>query len=232
MDAVNHVEHGNQVDQPLPVRLIACPHLAMEHGRIDRYVPAGPTVAAHLRAIGWKLEGLHARVFIDGEFIEHAQWEYAVPRRGQSCVARVIPMSKKGGGKGIMGIVAMIGIVVASIFTAGGGLAGLAGMIGGSGAWAGAAGLGLAGGLGASLAAAAVTVAGSLQMNAVLRRNQLTQEGQDHARLTIHDAPSDPRRRTAARDGRWDFGRAGRARRRGRLSPRTTGARRVDGARH
>jgi len=48
------------------LRFIACPSLFYEHGRIDRYVPAGPTVSEHLGAIGWNPDRLHARDLIDG----------------------------------------------------------------------------------------------------------------------------------------------------------------------
>jgi len=116
MDAVNHVDPVNQEGPPSLIRLIACPHLADEWDKIDRYVPAGPTVAAHLRAIGWKPEGLHARVFIDGEFVEQARWKYTVPQAGQSFVTRVIPSGGQGGGKDALRIVSMLAIVVASMF--------------------------------------------------------------------------------------------------------------------
>lgn len=93
------------------IRLIACPHLALEHGRIDRYVPVGATVAEHLRSLGWPLDNLHARVFIDGQLIEQAAWEYAVPNTGQSLVARVIPMGGDEGGKTALRIVGMLAVV-------------------------------------------------------------------------------------------------------------------------
>lgn len=112
------------------VRLIACPRiLSTEKDRIDRYVQAGGSVADHLRAIGWQPERLNARVFIDGEYIEHAQWEYAVPRAGQSFITRVIPMGGGSGqGKEVGRLLAMVAVmalaVVASSF--GGPFAGLA----------------------------------------------------------------------------------------------------------
>ena len=90
------------------LRLIACPSLALEHGRIDRYVQEGGTVADHLRAIGWQPDPLYARVFIDGVLIEKAQWEYAVPHAGQSLTIRVIPMGGGEGGKSAIRIVAML----------------------------------------------------------------------------------------------------------------------------
>jgi len=106
------------MEQPSPlVRLIACPSLALEHGKIDRYVPEGGTVAEHLRAIGWQPDRLNARVFIDGRWIEKAQWEYAVPRAGESFVTRTIPMGGGEGGKSALRIVAMLAVVAAAIAT-------------------------------------------------------------------------------------------------------------------
>jgi len=99
------------------VRLIACPSLALEHGKIDRYVRPGETVAGHLRALGWQPDSLNARVCIDGVLIEQAQWEYAVPRAGQSFVTRVIPMGGGEGGKSALRIVAMLAVVAAAIAT-------------------------------------------------------------------------------------------------------------------
>ena len=99
------------------VHLIACPSLALEHGKIDRYVPEGGTVADHLRAIGWQPDRLNARVFIDGVFIEQAQWEYAAPLAGQAFITRVIPMGGGEGGKSALRIVAMLAIVAAAVAT-------------------------------------------------------------------------------------------------------------------
>ncbi len=158
MDAVNHVNPGNLVDQPKTLRLIVCPHLAIEHDRIDRYVPEGKTVAEHLRAIGWKLAGLHARVFIDGEFIEQAQWEYAVPRAGQSFFTHVIPTGGAGGGKDVLRMVGFLAIIAATLYVGGGGL----------GAFLPEA-LGMAFAAGTNAAfytAASITVAGTLAMQA------------------------------------------------------------------
>ena len=136
------------------VRLIACPSLALEHGRIDRYVPEGATVAEHLRAIGWQPETLHARVSIDGVWIAQAQWEYAVPRAGQSFVTRVIPMGGGGGNKDALRIVAMLAVVVAAIA-----LPYSAPFI--------AAGFG-AGTFGGALAVATTSIIGSLAITAII----------------------------------------------------------------
>ena len=81
------------------LRLIACPHiLSIEKGRIDVQRPAGGSVNDLLRSIAWTPEGLSARVFIDGEYVKDAAWEYTVPRAGQSVVVRAIPM---GGGAAV-----------------------------------------------------------------------------------------------------------------------------------
>jgi hypothetical protein len=62
-------------------------------------VQPGATVSGHLRALGWNPDTLFARVFIDGVWIEKAEWEYSVPRDGQSLTIRVIPMGGGDGGK-------------------------------------------------------------------------------------------------------------------------------------
>ena len=143
--------NGQQTDQ---VRLIACPRpLSTETDRIDRYVPEGGTVAEHVRALGWQPDHLSARVFIDGEYIEQAQWEYAVPRAGQALTVRVIPMGGGGGqGKEAGRIVAMLGVIALSIFApylapVGWGLVG---------AWTGAA------------LSVAVSIVGTLAINALI----------------------------------------------------------------
>lgn len=145
-----------EVQNPRLLRLIACPYLALEHGRIDRYVPEGETIAGHLRALGWQPEGLSARVFLDGRLIEQAQWEYTVPAGGQSLVARVIPMGGDEGGKTALRIVGMIAVVVAAAFT--GGAAG--GAVGSF--------FGVSANTGAALAMGAVSIAGSLALGALI----------------------------------------------------------------
>ena len=104
------------------LRMIACPHiLSTEKGRIDVMRPAGGSVKDLMRSIAWMPEGLSARVFIDGEYVKDAAWEYTVPRAGQSVVVRAIPMGGAmgggGGGQGkdAMMIVAMIGIIALSV---------------------------------------------------------------------------------------------------------------------
>lgn len=152
------------------LRLVAMPHFNIERGRIDRYVPEGASVAQHLREIGWCPDELFARVFIDGRLIEKAEWEYAVPRAGQSLTVRAIPMDGGpggGGGKMAMRIVGMLAIVALSIFTAGAGLpAGLAGLAG-SVFGPGAAGFMLSG-TASLLAGTIISVGGMLALNALV----------------------------------------------------------------
>ena len=103
------------------LRIIACPHiLSIEKGRIDVQRPAGGNVKDLLRSIAWVPAGLSARVFIDGEYVKDAAWEYTVPGPGQSVVVRAIPMGGAMGGGGGQGkdammIVAMIGIIALSV---------------------------------------------------------------------------------------------------------------------
>ena len=154
---------------PSAIRLIACPHpLSVEKGRIDELVPEGATVREHLRAFNLDPEALNALVFIDDERIAQAQWEYAVPRAGQNLSVRAIPAGGGGGseqGKSALRIVAMLAVVVASIFTAGGALAGVLG-----------AGFG-AGTFGAAFAGAALSIAGSLAINALIPPSRQLDDG-------------------------------------------------------
>lgn len=97
-------------------RLIACPHIfSTEKGRVDVLRPAGGNVNDLIRSIGWTPDGLSARVFIDGEYVKDAAWEYTVPRAGQSVVVRAVPMGGSEGGKDTARIVAMIGIMALAI---------------------------------------------------------------------------------------------------------------------
>lgn len=84
--------------------------------RVDCLMPEGLPVADLLRHLGLDPEPIFARVFIDGQPVPKAQWEWAVPSAGQVVTIRVIPTGGEGGGKDILRAVAMIGIVIASIF--------------------------------------------------------------------------------------------------------------------
>lgn len=109
-------------DQHSQIRLIAMPHvLSTERGRIDVQRPAGGSVNDIIRSIGWTPDSLSARVFIDGEYVRDAAWEYTVPRAGQSVVVRAIPTGgAMGGGGGDGGkdaarIVAMIAVIALAV---------------------------------------------------------------------------------------------------------------------
>lgn len=150
------------------VNLVACPR-PFSTAQIVRQVPEGGTIAEMFRAIDLDPGLLHARVFIDDRLIHKAEWEYATPTAGQFVTVRVIPTGGGGGGKDALRIVAMIGVVVAAAFTAGGSLAGAAGLIGGGGAWAGATAAGFgAGGLGSLVASVGVSLVGSLAIGALI----------------------------------------------------------------
>lgn len=140
------------------VRLIACKRpLSIEMDRIDRMVPEGRTVAQHIRSIELDPDPLFARVFVDGEMVPKAQWEYVIPRAGSSVTVRVIPMGGDGGGKMAIRIVAMLAVVVASFYT-GGAAAPLSNFLGiTSAAGIGAVGEGIS---------AAVSMVGMLAINA------------------------------------------------------------------
>ncbi len=109
-----------QPPNPEQFRLTALPCLFIEHGRIDRYLAPGLTVSEHMRRLGWDPKTLHARVSIDGRFVDEAQWEYTLPRAGQAVVMRCIPGAGGGGGGGGGGkqalqIVAILGVVALAL---------------------------------------------------------------------------------------------------------------------
>jgi hypothetical protein len=98
------------------LRLIACPHvLSMEKGRIDVQRPAGGNINDLLKSIAWTPDNLSARVFIDGEYVKDAAWEYTIPHAGQSVVVRAIPMGGEQGGKDAMRIGAMVAVLALAI---------------------------------------------------------------------------------------------------------------------
>ena len=151
------------------VRLIVCPRpLSTTRDRIEVAIPAGATVAEHLRAVGCDLDRLTAIVSIDGRMIPRAQWEYAVPKPEQMLAVQAIPAGgDDGGGKSILGIVAMIGLVVATWYIGGGALAGLlpeaiqmAGTVGG---W--------------QAIGAGVFIGGSLALNALIPPSRQLDDG-------------------------------------------------------
>jgi len=147
------------------VRFVASPSpLSVDRGRIDRMVPEGLTVSGHLRTVGLNPDPLWARVFIDGRLIPKAEWEWTVPKAHQCLTVRAIPMGGDGGGgKMAVRIVAMLAVVVASVYT--GGAAASALGPGGSGLF-GVGGLsaGTAGAIGAGISAG-ITIASTLAIN-------------------------------------------------------------------
>lgn len=109
------MNHSNHQDN---FRMIALPHIfSTEKGRIDVLRPAGGNVSDIIRSIGWTPDSLSARVFIDGEYVKDAAWEYTVPRAGQSMIVRAVPMGGDEGGKDVGRIVAMVAILALAIAT-------------------------------------------------------------------------------------------------------------------
>ena len=143
-------------------RLVACSTL-MHERRTDTYCHVGKTLGDHLREIGWGPLG-DARVFIDGELIHDARWEFCVPQPGQSVVVRRVLHGGGGGrgGKQIGMIVGMIALMVATWYIGGGALAGIL-----------PEGLQMAGTVGGWQAVGAgVLVGGSLALNALIQPNR------------------------------------------------------------
>lgn len=177
MDAVNL---ENPISPPKTLHFIACPR-PFSTQQIVRELPEGGTIADMLRAIGLPLDVIHARVFIDDRLILKAEWEYATPRAGQYVTARVIPTGGGGGGKDALRIVAMIGIVIASIVTMNPAGAGLAGSL-----LSMNAGFTIGGALAMqSFAAAAISIVGGLAVNgripSPLPRRSLLEPGRKEA---------------------------------------------------
>jgi hypothetical protein len=97
-------------------RLTIIPNLLVDHGRVDRSMRDGETIASAMREAGWIPGETHARVSIDGRLIPSAQWEYIVPARGSSIVLRRVPMGGGGGGgKQTGSLVAMIAVMALAI---------------------------------------------------------------------------------------------------------------------
>lgn len=151
-------------DEQGPLRLIGLPHVfSTEKGRIDVQRPAGGNVNDLIRSIGWTPDSLSARVFIDGEYVKDAAWEYTVPRAGQSMVVRAIPMDG-GQGKDATRLVAFIAIMGLALAVSGGAAAPLAGTLFGAGGWAAMVG----GSTAALIAGAATSIIGSLAISSLV----------------------------------------------------------------
>jgi hypothetical protein len=118
-------------------RVIACPHiLSLDRDKIDVSRPSGGSVSHLLQSIGWT-DRFAARVYLDGELVPDARWEYTLPQAGQSLVIRAIPMGGGENGKTALRIVAMIAVFAGGLaiggapaFAAGGLLAGWGGAVG------------------------------------------------------------------------------------------------------
>ena len=155
-------EQHEPVSQKTDLRLIVCPRpLSVTRDRIDVQIPAGSTIAEHLRAIGCEPDRLPGLVYVDDRMIPRAEWEWMAPRAGQSLAVRAIPFGgDEGGGKSIIRMVAMIGLIVATWYIGGGGL----------GAFLPEA-LGMAFGAGttaSAVLAGAVTIGGALAISALI----------------------------------------------------------------
>lgn len=113
-------DNPEQMNQQTNLRLIVCPRpLSVTRDRIDVLIPAGATVAEHLRRIGCELDRLSALVCIDGQLIPRAEWESAVPQTGQLLTIQAVPAGgdDRGGGKSILAIGAFFGLIMASQFS-------------------------------------------------------------------------------------------------------------------
>ena len=170
-----------QVEPTGQLRLIACPHLfSTDKGRIDVVRPVGGTVADILRSLAWTREHESVRAYVDGVLVQQAEWEYMLPRAGQSVVVRAIPMAGGGGGKDVLRLVAMVAVIGLSLAVSGGALAPLAGVLAGAGGWAALVG----GSTAALLAGATLSIAGTLALTglipAPLPRRALPQPLDDH----------------------------------------------------
>ena len=154
-----------QVELSGQLRLIACPHIfSVEKGKIDVVRPAGGSVADILRSLAWTREHESVRAYVDGILVQQAEWEYMLPRAGQSVVVRAIPMGGGGGGKDVMRLVAMVAVIGLSLAVSGGALAPLAGILAGAGGWAALAG----GSTAALLAGATLSIAGTLALTGLI----------------------------------------------------------------
>ncbi len=133
----------------------------LRQARRETTAPEGLTVAQILEREGFPHAhpGYHVLVLIGGEPVPERMFHHVRPRAGTNLTASIVPHGG-GGGKGILGILLGILMVVAAVFTAGaalGGLAGIGALIG-TGATVGGMTLGTA--LGTLAAGIAGTVAG------------------------------------------------------------------------
>lgn len=143
------------------MRLIVCPRpLSVTRDRVDVPIPAGATVAEHLVGIGCELDRLTALVYLDDRLLPRAEWEWTKTKPGQALAVRAIPLDSGDGGKGILSIIATIGLIVATWYVGGGGLGAILPGVLGTAFSAGAPG--------AALLAGAVTIGGSLAISGLI----------------------------------------------------------------
>lgn len=108
-----------------------------------------------MQSIGWMRDALHARVYIDGDLIPEASWEYTFPSAGQSVCIRAVPLGGNQG-KDALRIAATIAVIVGAIVT-GGLVAGIGGAF-----------LGLSAATWGGIAAAGVSIVGTLGVSALI----------------------------------------------------------------
>ena len=147
------------------IRMIVCPRpLSTTLDLVEISCPAGATVAEHLQAIGCQPDRMTALVYLDGRLIPKAEWDYAVPKVEQQLVVQAIPHGGGDGeGKSVLGIVAMIGLVVATWYIGGGAVAGMLPSL--SGGWTASF---LGGGIGAQALAGGLLIGGPLRINELI----------------------------------------------------------------
>lgn len=144
-------------------------------------VEEGLPIGDLLRGIGLNPDPIFARVFIDGQLIPKAEWEWAVPQAGQLVTVRVVPTGGQGGGKDALRIVAMIGVIAAAMFApAALGALGVGGLTTSTGALT----------FQAALVSATVSIVGSLAVNALIpptkpKMNDLSGLGNNSPTLSL-----------------------------------------------
>jgi hypothetical protein len=136
-------------------RLVAAPH-PFKTETIERTVPEGLTLLEmlELSQVDPVLRA-HAHIWIGDQYVPRDRWRLVRPKAGATITLRVVPHGGDGGGKNILRTVLMIAVMVVAIWVTGGAAAGLLGA-----AFA-------AGTTGAVVLGAAVTIAGTLLINAI-----------------------------------------------------------------
>jgi hypothetical protein len=96
--------------------MIVCPRPFTLEGRTQKRMTPGMSIADMLLEFDLNPETLPARVFIDDQLVEKAYWHVVKPKANHLVSVRVIPQGGDGGGKDILRIVAMVGILALAIF--------------------------------------------------------------------------------------------------------------------